>query len=167
VSNTSKKQNQGISLLSSKTTANSGRLAQLRAKQSSTKVPAEVHASFAKLHACRIAAEGFKTANAKILDHYEALRGAYNEALKEAEAVFAANKAVLGDSYDDFKWAPGRRRVDTDLLLTYAPDMISRAKVSFTLEDVKKAVKDGIITEEIKEDVIVEGESTVKGPAAL
>lgn len=134
------------------------------------KLPLDFQASMAKFEAARETLGAFRNEpkNARILETHDHLRDAYNEALNEVKTKYKENFEAIGKKYGEFS-AVLKVEVDADRLLELlGPTVDPILKIKYTVDRVlyNKAVAEGIIPEEVVEEVEKAKEPEIRGPKA-
>jgi hypothetical protein len=139
----------------------------LQTGASNPKIPVRAHAVFAKVQTRRNALSEFIATNKKVLQDYRELLDNLNEAVDEAKKIYLDNRDALGKAYQGFKLKP-KRSLDVPKLLELCPEAKERVRTEpkMTLPEFEAAVAEGLIPEEIQEDVITVTYS-VEAPSGL
>jgi hypothetical protein len=118
-------------------------------------VPMKAQAALGKFVSARSNFWNFQRQHTRILEEYEALRDAYNEALDGVKAVYKDHHDIIGPKLDEFS-VHIRTDIDADLLIQLmgpAVDPLLKTKYSIDRDLYRTAIERGIVPGDVVEKV--------------
>lgn len=136
--------------------------------KASKSAPPHVLAAFAKFEEAKRALHLFRQQNQKVADAYDMHRDNYNAALTEVQSLYKQHWETLGPSYGGFTLHK-KREINKELLLKLVPGITEALEYEYKLNVsiFEQLQADGLVDEDIAEQVLIEVPHQIRGATKL
>lgn len=124
--------------------------------------PAPLAHAYSELEKAKLELEQFHGENEDVIERYHALRQGVDDAVTQVKEQYLIHKDKVGATFHGF-FLQQRRHVDAELLMKLVPDAREFVKYSIPMTQFDALIENGIIEEEIAEQV-TSVEETVCSP---